>query len=459
MLFQNSIGIDIRAESFSVVALKDGFKGVRLSACNTVGFDGSLHLNDRVKVIADVVNEMSRQEGMGPAEIFVAIPREHVIVREIGLPLSVKENLRATLGYEMPKYVPLPADEIYFDYLITEENRSQNTLRILLFAMRKRDLDGYLPLATHLGRNLGGIEIGATAFAGFLEFQGPGGEQTSQAVIRAGNKSGEICIYRGGRLEYSKLIQPTDEGDDLAAELAANLETAENQRQGIGGPFHWSFYGSPGSERLLDRIREKASREIDPVSTGNSGLPSADFAPAYGLACKGLRDAATKVNLLPEKLRKKPSRIGYYTMLALVLLTLISVVSWSGSLVVRHRMALSGLNKELSGLQEEVKEIENMVRQAEAMESRIETLAQLRSGRIPTLVLLNELSTRVPTTAWIQEFALQKGGVQIVGLADSAREIVELLEDSPVFEEVVFLSAITKDKNGKERFRIGMGLQ
>lgn len=459
MLFQNSIGIEIRTESFSVIALKDGVKGIRVAAHSTVAFDSELNLNDKVKIIADIVNELSKQQGMGLAEIFVAIPREYVIVREIEFPISVKENLRTTLRYEMPKYVPLPVEEIYYDYLIIEENRTQNTLRILLFVTRKRDLDVYLPLAAHFGRNLCGIEIGATAVAGFLEIQGQGKGQGGWGVIQAGRKTGEISIYRGGILEYSKIVQSMDADGDLATGLAASVEAINNQHSGRDGSLKWICYNLPGSDSIDGRLREKLSLDITPLNDGDFALPSPDMAPAYGLALKGMRDIATKVNLLPEKMRRKPSRSGYYIMLVLILLVLVSAASWAGSRIVRYRMAISRVTSELAGLQVEAKEIESMVRQCESLEQQIQTISQLRQQRVSTLLILQELSKRIPPTAWIQEFSFQKGNVQITGLAESAREIVEVLEDSPVFADVVFLSAITKSNDGKERFRIGMGLQ
>ena len=46
--------------------------------------------------------------------------------------------------------------------------------------------------------------------------------------------------------------------------------------------------------------------------------------------------------------------------------------------------------------------------------------------------------------------------LEIEGQADSASGLITLLEDSPLFNDVAFQSAITKTKEGKERFNIVM---
>ena len=55
-----------------------------------------------------------------------------------------------------------------------------------------------------------------------------------------------------------------------------------------------------------------------------------------------------------------------------------------------------------------------------------------------------------------EQFEFSDKGVQIEGDAESASELIPLLEISPLFKDVAFLSSITKSKDGKERFRIGL---
>jgi len=74
--------------------------------------------------------------------------------------------------------------------------------------------------------------------------------------------------------------------------------------------------------------------------------------------------------------------------------------------------------------------------------------------------VIKELSERIPKSAWLLRFAYSDKGskIEIEGWADSASELIPLLEDSPLLKEVGFLSSITRSPAGKERFRIGLKL-
>ncbi len=69
--------------------------------------------------------------------------------------------------------------------------------------------------------------------------------------------------------------------------------------------------------------------------------------------------------------------------------------------------------------------------------------------------ILKDLSERIPKSAWVRKLNFSDKGMQVEGHADSASELISLLEASPLFKDVAFLSPITKDRDGKERFRIG----
>jgi len=92
------------------------------------------------------------------------------------------------------------------------------------------------------------------------------------------------------------------------------------------------------------------------------------------------------------------------------------------------------------------------------LETKAEYLHSLRSGASVS-DMLRELTQILPETAWVQEFTFFKREIQLEGFADSASELIPLLEMSPLFKDAVFLSTITKDKDGKERFRIGLKME
>ncbi len=199
--------------------------------------------------------------------------------------------------------------------------------------------------------------------------------------------------------------------------------------------------------------------ELASLDGQDAGLPFADLIPAYGLAIQTLRNRHPRINLLPPDLRRKPNRSGYYTMLVLSLLVLLSAASWGGSAWVKHRLVMTQLDDTLQRLQRDVIVVEDLISKNDEMEQRLQQIGQLGQNRVSVLAVLQELSARVPLSAWIQELNFNKDNIQISGYAESASELLEIIEASPLFDKVAFISAITRTKDGKEQFRIGMGIQ
>ncbi|GBC60193.1 hypothetical protein DENIS_1144 [Desulfonema ishimotonii] len=386
MLFQDSVGVDIRRDRVSMALLNGAFRGVRLAAHDVYNLDGDRPIRENLSAVAVRLREFKRENRVGKADIFMGIPEHLVMSREIEFPLAVKENLRATLGYEMEKYIPLPADAVYFDYQITEEDRAGNRLRVLLTVVRRTDLTPYIDLCKTLNGGVSGIEAASTALANCLAY-------ASERRAGAGRKRG--------------IAKPDDAGSD-------------------GQDF------------------------------SGIGLPVPELAPAFGLALRSHWTAPMQVNLFPHEMRKRPGRIGYYVMFGLIALVILGGLAWGGGHVMRQRMAVKDLDTEIKRLSAEVAEIDRLRSRIETAETRIEDLRQLSRGQEPVLDILRELTQLMPENTWIQDFSLSEKGGRINGFAESASELIPLLEGSPLFRDVVFLAAITRNKDGKERFSIGL---
>jgi general secretion pathway protein L len=145
-------------------------------------------------------------------------------------------------------------------------------------------------------------------------------------------------------------------------------------------------------------------------------------------------------------------------MFILASMALLGALTWGGGNVLRHHWALESLDGELQQLRSKMKKIEQVRAQKYELENRTRSLSDLRQGSAPVLDVLKELSVRIPQDAWLKQFDFSEKGIQIRGEAVSASNLIPLLEASPMFKNVAFLSAITKGQNGKENFRVGLSL-
>lgn len=459
MLYQYSIGIDVQPDQVRMVVLKSGLKRHELAAHTAFGFDDNHTQADKIKIAAELADDIIKRHHLGAPAIYLSIPREATIVRHVRMPLAVKENLRTTLGYELHKYIPMAADEVYYDTVTISEDSETNELRILLFAVRKSDLDIYLTLSAHLNQNLSGIEIKATAMSTVLASRVEKNKDSCAGLIDQNSRGAEISLYRDGVLASNQMIRTSSSDHPPASELATAIATVVSKTDIGRDKIHWYAVGENNGKLPLDALKDQADITLSKLPVEDVALPSGDFLTSYALALRGVRRKADGMNLLPKDLRKKPDRTAYYIMWGLVLLTLILTVAWVGSRIARHQMAVAGIESQLTALQGEARKIETLNMKKSDLDAQYQGIRRLMQNRSSSLTILQELTRRIPQSAWVNDFSLSRSGVQISGLADSAGDLLPLLEDSPVFQDVVFLTAITRANDGKERFRIGMKLQ
>jgi len=438
-----------------VVCLKPSWKGVRLAAHAIYPLEKDQPEEEKTDHMGRLVNEFLKNHRIAPTGIFLGIPRDVAILRYVELPLAVKENLRDTLGYEMDKYVPFSADEICFDFQIISEEKETGKLRLLCIVVKKDLIEHYLGLADRFDAKISGIEISSTAMANFFASQEGGDAGNRRAFIYMSGDHLEINLLADRLLTYSRSVTRGGWGDNLPERLFQELQKL---KEGSGEDHGWSetvLCGSKADLEMLDHFGNAEDLDLHPVDLSKTGVPSFAMIPAYGLALKGIQKVPMEINLLPTELRRKPSKIAYYTMVVLAGLLLLSAFSWGGGNILRHKLRLDHLDTEIKRLSSEIKKVDQLRTEGNKIEERIDYLNTLARGGFPVLEILKELSERIPKDAWVRHFSFSEKGIEIEGHAGSASELIPLLEASPLFRDVNFLSAITK-RDGMERFKIGL---
>jgi Tfp pilus assembly protein PilN len=181
-----------------------------------------------------------------------------------------------------------------------------------------------------------------------------------------------------------------------------------------------------------------------------------DIAYAAGLSALTTRPFA--INLLPDARRVYESpwtHAATYALAGVVALLLVAV-GLRGTL--QDHLYLRHVNDEIRLLEPKVKHIQKLEGKEGRQLTQITTLAALR-GRTPArLRILAELTRLLPATVSLADADISDEGVTISGYADSASGLLALLGTSSQFRNPEFLSAISKNNEGKEVFRIHMQL-
>jgi general secretion pathway protein L len=455
MLFQTSLGIDIQEKALCLVCLRASSRAVQLVSHGVYPLEKGI---EDIGTIKGLIQEFLTENRISPTGVFLGVPRSKAILKYISLPLAVKENLRESLGYEMEKHIPFSAEDICFDFQVLSEDKNTGKLQLLLVAMKKADLAPFLDISRQLTLTFSGIEISSTALADYFLWEGGKNIRPYFSFVYFCKDGLELGFLKQGLLVYSRALSGQAHGSTTVTSTASNLKKIFETQAVPEKPVEVVFCGLDGDKPIFDALNEDIGMDIRMVDLSRIGIVSSAFLPAYGLALKGVRNVAMNINLLPPALRKKSSRVGIYLMFILASMALLGALTWGGGNVLRHHWALESLDGELQQLRSKMKKIEQVRAQKYELENRTRSLSDLRQGSAPVLDVLKELSVRIPQDAWLKQFDFSEKGIQIRGEAVSASNLIPLLEASPMFKNVAFLSAITKGQNGKENFRVGLSL-
>jgi Tfp pilus assembly protein PilN len=397
LIFQESLGISIGDHQIALVYLKGTLRGIRCVASSILSLEKDVHVDRKLHAAGLAVAEFMRENRIGSPSIYVGLPAAAAMFREIEFPAAVRQSLGTTLTYELEKYIPISIDEIYFDYHVAGP-AGENRIAVLLMVVKRIDLDHYLDFCRGISGGVNGIEIASTAL------------------------SNSLLHFSGGK-------STRDLGDDFLMLLKG------------AGPSETSH--AEHADRLMKTF----------------DLTSEALLPAFGLALKGMRSVAVDINLLPTEYRRRPNRTGYYTMMVLAVLVLVSFSAWAGSYWVHRNMVSRALNAELVRLTSEMAGIQKTQARIDRIDRQLSELNALNERYTPVSDILRELTQVLPETAWVREFQLDDGKIRLQGYADSASELISLLEASPFFRDVYFTSAIVKEKDGRERFHISLEME
>lgn len=93
--------------------------------------------------------------GKKPDETGLLLSASQVLIKRLKMPLAVEENIRQVLGFEMDRYTPFKAEQVYFDFRITGRDAGQLDVQIAVAPRQK--VDDLLKIALAWEANIQGV--------------------------------------------------------------------------------------------------------------------------------------------------------------------------------------------------------------------------------------------------------------------------------------------------------------
>ena len=160
------------------------------------------------------------------------------------------------------------------------------------------------------------------------------------------------------------------------------------------------------------------------------------------------------VNLLPAELaprRKHPrQRLNIALGIAALVLLLLSLVQY----LHNRQAALEQMRTEVEAMRADAQQVSSLRQQLQDNAGAAGFLAQRKSRTVSALAVLQDISQRLPTTAWLERLSIDNSGqVGFQGQSPQAARLVDALKGSAVITDANFQGTIQVDPStGKERF-------
>jgi Tfp pilus assembly protein PilN len=466
-LFQESLGIDFRTNHLILSLLRKSFRKIRLVDYRIYPLwsEGQREVQE-AQWISLITTFISKNE-VNKERVSVSIPREKALIRFLRLPLTTTENLRKVLEYEAPKLTPFDKEAFFFDYQVLKTDAEW--VYLMAVFVKKDDMEPYLNLMKKMGIQPVSVQIPAvSALNLFFYHEGDKGHEVSvlldvnvpfceMNILEGKEWKDSFHLPLGGEKQEERILHAFRRGDLKDPSLSRAM---------------FFVYGLDATEKALPNFQEAdgmkgvASPPMDRIEVGaDETLPDYIY-PSIGLPLTGLTHTRLKVNLLPVEMRKKVREYGKSVFLILLSLAVVLGLTWGGGVYSRYEKELESLRAELKKKKPEVEAVEKLQKQRTELTVEMTEFEKITRGAVSEVRILQELTQILPSSVWIWQYKFSGREIEISGFADSASELIPLLDKSAIFEKVEFLAPVTKERERRigaekerERFKIKMRLE
>ena len=442
-----SLGVYLDREGLTLAQVQKGFGGIQVTHLERLP-----RREKQLEALETPLQEIIASWGLANSPVNLAVSRDLGFFKEATLPLAAAENLAQVVGYELDRFLPLPAPRLFYDYQVLRE--TDTGIHLMLLALPREPVEECLELFTRVGLRPYSLEPGPVAVANAFSLLG-GKPPASWLLLREEQEAVELTQIKGRTLSSSRLVRPKPgqrSGEAVLAEIK-RLEEAENPPQALG------LYGWMTAAPLITSLaREENLAVITPESFSIQGLPpdkdlETTGLPAVGAALRGLGKVPLGNNLLPPEERAQAHSTGFSLNKMLLLVFVGLVFLWLGSVVVHKRVQLYQVDRELAQVTPEVRQVEKQLGEARALAKQMQNLRHLEQSPNRLNVLKN-LTQLIPNHTWLFNLRISHQNLEMGGMSRSAADLIPLLEKSGWLTKTEFASPIVTDANKIEHFRI-----
>lgn len=262
------LGIDIGTSSIKVVELL--YRGNEVFLNNYAYFQakedyeithvGPFNIID--KQIAKTLKEMFKAAGFVAENVYMSIPVSASFSTLVNMPKIPDSELEQAVIFESHKFIPVPIENVNFDWVKVEQLSSGDKIKVLTVAVPNEIINKYYRIAELMELNLVNFELETFSSARALSQE----EESPILILDFGARASSISIVDRGMSIINHSINEASflMTNIIAQGLKVSLKRAEELKQKVGFS---AFSGSDGGQltKLLNPILGKVITELDQI--------------------------------------------------------------------------------------------------------------------------------------------------------------------------------------------------
>jgi type IV pilus assembly protein PilM len=264
------IGLDIGSTAVRAVELAGGDPPTVVRAAQVPLAPGAVE-NGEVRepeVVSQALRELWERGGFKNRRVWMGVGNQRVVVREIALPFLPEKELKASLGFQVQEFIPMPVDEAVLDYdpLGEFEQEGRQMLRMLLVAAQRVMVDELVNAA--IGAKLEPVGLDLVPFAlvravgtsdAGMDLEDTGDE----AVIDIGAHVTNIVVHARGIPRFVRIL-PSG-GRDITNAIARGVGVEDDVAEQLKRGETVEMEDAPSVEDVREIAMQRAQSFVDEV--------------------------------------------------------------------------------------------------------------------------------------------------------------------------------------------------
>jgi general secretion pathway protein L len=404
------------------------------------------------------VNVALSELGASRADITLSIPKAWTLVKKAEFPSTVKENIANVIYYEMDRLTPFNADNALYDARLLGEEGDK--VSVLLTAAKADLLTPALRALQEAGAHVTRLTMHLSGMGTLCRYL----DKIDDFVfVKMGEREYEGAVFEGGAMTraFTGTLGEGEEREKLDLLMPALEPLLEKAPTGNRQPgLIVSLKDGSSSLREMLKMRVRVPLKILEETEVILGVPAQKIPyEALGGLIESLWSGAAGPNLLHKGREEKQTTPLIGTFILAALLVLLWVIYLFSPVTVEERR-LKEINHQITIRKEEVKKVEKTRKEVEALEGEISAIDDFKAARPTALNIIKELTGILPKSAWLTRIKVTGTTVELEGYANSATELLPVLEASKYFTKAEFASPTFRDTRlNSDRFSIKMEME